>query len=90
MNYCAACAYVYVASFPGSHAPEREIEVVYIRVPGEPGNEANVYVHATSAASAPGRPASRIPRIDANVLGVDATNFGLRPNANAKKNSWIF
>ena len=32
-----------VASFPGSHAREREIEVVqaiYIRVPGEPGNEA--------------------------------------------------
>ena len=33
-----------LASFPGSHAPEREIEVVhaiYIRVPGEPGNEAS-------------------------------------------------
>ena len=36
----------YLASFPGSHAQEREIEVVqawiYIRVPGEPGNEATL------------------------------------------------
>ena len=34
-----------VASFPGSSAPERDIEVVHaesiFRVPGEPGNEAN-------------------------------------------------
>ena len=33
-----------LASFPGSSAPEREIEVVHactIRVPGEPGNEAS-------------------------------------------------
>ena len=34
-----------VASFPGSHAREREIEVViYVRVPGEPGNEARLCV----------------------------------------------
>ena len=29
-----------LASFPGSHAQERELVLVHIRVPGEPGNEA--------------------------------------------------
>ena len=46
-----------LASFPGSHAREREIEIVqaiYIRVPGEPGNEAKNVLISAFIASYPG------------------------------------
>ena len=49
-----------LASFPGSHAREREIEVVqawrYIRVPGEPGNEATSSSPCHGLVSFPDRP----------------------------------
>ena len=46
--------YVILASFPGSSAPERDIEVVHaciIRVPGEPGNEATLLQRQNSSGS---------------------------------------
>ena len=57
-----------IASFPGSHAPEREhnevVQAIDIRVPGEPGNEATyciLQVIKNWSQERPGNEASGMP-----------------------------